>query len=125
MIPDTSVRVEHSTAASINQRIQTDIQRSVRWHASHPERIAERLRELDREWDVERVLEVNASTLALSGVILTATVDRRWLALPAVLTSFLLQHAIQGPSRAGARPCRSCGARAFAPRAKSRRSART
>ena len=54
-----------------------------------------RLAELDREWDIERILEANASTLAF-GVLLGSTVDRRWLALPALVTAFLFQHAVQG-----------------------------
>ena len=34
---------------------------------------------MDHEWDVERVLEVNASTLALSGLVLGVTVNKKWL----------------------------------------------
>jgi hypothetical protein len=48
------------------------------------------------EWDVERVLETNASTLGFTGVVLGATVDKRWLVLPALVTAFLFQHAAQG-----------------------------
>ena len=96
MIPTTAERVEHSTADHVNRHIQAEIRESVRWHAAHPERIASRLRELDGEWDIERVLEANASTLAFAGVVLAATVDRRWLALPAIVTAFLFQHAVQG-----------------------------
>jgi hypothetical protein len=61
-----------------------------------PSAIPRRLEGLDREWDVERVLEANASILAFTGVVLGATVDRRWLALPAAVTAFLFQHAVQG-----------------------------
>jgi hypothetical protein len=56
-----------------------------------------RLRELEGEWDIERVLMANAATLALSGVAAAAaTGDRRLLAVPGVVLAFLLQHAIQG-----------------------------
>jgi hypothetical protein len=96
MIPGTAQRVTHSTSEAVNRAIQTDIRDSVRWYAEHPEEISTRLRELDAEWDIERTLEANASTLALTGVVLGATVDRRWLALPAAVTAFLLQHAVQG-----------------------------
>jgi hypothetical protein len=58
--------------------------------------IDRRLAELDREWDIERTLEANAATVALSGVVLAITVDRKWIALPAVVAGFLLQHALQG-----------------------------
>jgi hypothetical protein len=96
MIPGTAERVTHSTGDAVNSAIQAEIRHSVRWHADHPEEIPARLRDLDAEWDIERTLEANASTLALTGVVLAATVDRRWLALPAMVTAFLLQHAIQG-----------------------------
>lgn len=58
--------------------------------------IDDRLEELDREWDTERTLEVNAATLALSGTLLGAFSSRRWLLLPGVVTAFLLQHGLQG-----------------------------
>jgi hypothetical protein len=53
-------------------------------------------RELEEEWDIERAIEANASVLAFAGVALGATADRRWLILPAMVTAFLFQHAIQG-----------------------------
>jgi len=96
MIPNTSDRVNRSTADEVNRQIQADIRDSVQWHAKNPDKIVTRLRELDEEWDVERTLEANASTLAFTGALLGATVDKRWLALPALVTAFLFQHAVQG-----------------------------
>lgn len=58
--------------------------------------ISERIAELEREWDIERVLEANAASVALIGLALGATVNRKWFALPAAVAGFLLQHAIQG-----------------------------
>ena len=58
--------------------------------------IKSRIKELDHEWDIERVLALNASLFALTGVILGATVNKKWLILPTVVTVFLAQHAIQG-----------------------------
>lgn len=96
MVASTVGRVPEHTSQEVNRRIEAQIAESIRWHAVHPEAIDGRLRELDREWDTERTLEANASTLALTGVVLGATVDKRWLALPAVVTAFLFQHAVQG-----------------------------
>ena len=45
---------------------------------------------------MERVIEANASVLAVTGLFLGVTVDRKWLLLPGVITVFLFQHAIQG-----------------------------
>jgi hypothetical protein len=96
MFPATRRRVEANTAREINRRIQKDIERSVRHHAEHPEEIDGRLKELDEEWDIERVLEANAASFGLAGVMLGAFVDRRFLVLPALVSGFLLQHAVQG-----------------------------
>lgn len=90
-------RVRRSSSAEANLEIdrQTDANISRYAGLSH-DAIAMRLEQLDREWDVERVLEVNASTLALSGLLLGLTVNRKWLVLPGVVLSFLLQHGVQG-----------------------------
>ncbi|PVE23622.1 hypothetical protein DC522_15135 [Microvirga sp. KLBC 81] len=96
MVASTVERVPRYTSASVDREIMHEIAASVSWHAAHPEEIDRRLRELDREWDVERTLEANASTLAFTGVVLGAALDKRWLALPALVTAFLFQHAVQG-----------------------------
>lgn len=58
--------------------------------------LSARIDELEREWDIERVLELNASSLALVGTVLGATVSRKWLLLPGTVLPFLFQHAVQG-----------------------------
>ncbi len=94
-MPSTRSRVPAHTSAEINALIRNEIVRRVRYYDGHPAEIPERLAALDREWDIERAIEANASVLALTGTVL-ATRDRRWLALPALVTAFLFQHAIQG-----------------------------
>ena len=90
-------RVRHSTAPEVNREIDRRTNNNIRRYANSSEEVIHRrIEELDREWDIERTLEVNASTLALSGLLLGVTVDRKWLALPAVVLSFLLQHGLQG-----------------------------
>ena len=96
MIPATTRRVEQNTAAEINRARQREIQESLRYHATRPQEIPSRLAELDREWDIERALEANAATVALAGLALAALVDRRFIAVPAAVAGFLLQHAVQG-----------------------------
>lgn len=96
MLPATATRVEHNTAQAVNRRIERQTARSVGYYAEHPEGIPGRLDELDREWDMERMLEANAAGIGLAGILLGAFVDRRFLALPAAVAGFLLQHALQG-----------------------------
>ena len=92
----TAERIPSQTAQDVNRRIREETKERLAYFADHPDEIAGRLDELDREWDIERTIEANASTLAFTGVALGATLDKRWLALPAVVTAFLFQHAFQG-----------------------------
>ena len=95
-LPATETRVPRQTAAEVNRRIAQRTEQSIAWHAAHPEAIDQRLRDLDAEWDIERLLETNASALALAGVTLGLLSNRRWLLLPGLVSGFLLQHALQG-----------------------------
>jgi len=97
MLPATTYRVSENTDAAINERIQRQTERNVAQIATQGERaINRRLAELDHEWDIERCLEAMASTFSLTGLGLAITVSRKWLALPIVVQSFFLQHALQG-----------------------------
>jgi hypothetical protein len=81
----------------VNQAIRRKTEENVaRYAAQGREAIEKRLAELDREWDIERALEANASMVALLGLGLGAFVHRRWFVLPAIVASFLFQHALQG-----------------------------
>jgi hypothetical protein len=90
-------RVRRSTAQHINERIDREADKRVgRLSHGTPQAIEQRIAQLDQERDVERFLEVNASTLALTGLVLGITVNRRWLLLPGLVLPFLLQHGLQG-----------------------------
>lgn len=97
MFPKTSERVPLNTCESTNQKIRNEmIERVRQYRNASYESISHRLDELDREWDIERTVEANASTLAFAGCVLSVTVDRRWIWLPIAVTTFLFQHAVQG-----------------------------
>ena len=90
-------RVRRSTDIELNRRIDCQTDTNIKNYINlGREAMVRRIRALDCEWDVERVLEVNASTLALSGLVLGATVNKKWLLVPGVVLSFLLQHGLQG-----------------------------
>lgn len=89
--------VRANTEPHINARIDARTQASIRHYAATSMRALDhRIEELDAEWDIERHLASNAASLALSGLLLAVLHDRRWLVLPSVVMSFLLQHALQG-----------------------------
>lgn len=97
VLPPTDERVPRATRASVNDRIQARTLHDVsRFIGADPVFIDERIDELRREWDIERTLEANAASVSLIGLALGLFVDRRFLALPAAVAAFLLQHALQG-----------------------------
>lgn len=92
---DRGKPVIDNTAEFVNQQIMRDLEAKVFYFAQHPDLIDRRLQELDAEWDIERVLETNASVAGIVGLVL-AKRNRKWLLLPFAVSSLLLQHAIQG-----------------------------
>lgn len=95
-LPATTQRVALHSAGWKTVRIEKETAQRLWYYLDHPYEIDQRLRELDEEWDIERLLEVNASTLALLGMGLGLAVNRRFYLLPALVMGFLLQHALQG-----------------------------
>jgi len=96
VLPATSQRVALNTDETVNAAIRRKTAANLAYFAEHPDEIRERLEELDHEWDIERVLETQASSLSLLGLFLGTTVDRPFMVLPAVVMGFFLQHALQG-----------------------------
>lgn len=95
-MPSSRARVPQHTGDDVNQRIRRRTARNVLYYSKQTDEIPRRLRELDREWDIERAIEANAATLGFIGVMLGTFHSRRWLAVPALVTGFLLQHTTQG-----------------------------
>lgn len=90
-------RVRESSSHEQNHQIdQTALENIAQYGYGNKGLVKDRIKELDQEWGIERVLEVNASVLSLTGLILGATVHKRWFILPGVVATFLLQHGIQG-----------------------------
>lgn len=95
--PNESDRVRANTAIEINEKIDRQITESVRFYSAKSEdKITQRIHDLEREWDMERLLETNASALAFTGLVLGVIRNKKWLFLPGIVLPFLLQHAVQG-----------------------------
>jgi hypothetical protein len=97
IFPDTAKRVEMHTDEEINNKIkkQTFINISNYSDKSKGE-ITNRLKELDAEWDIERVLETNAASAIILSTVLGFTVNKKWFLVTGAVGGFLLQHALQG-----------------------------
>jgi len=90
-------RIRRATAPEVNQQIDRQTEANILHYANAmPEVIAERLEELDREWDVERLLEFNGTSIALAGLMLGTTVNKKWLIVPAVILPLLLNFLVRG-----------------------------
>lgn len=90
-------RIRAHTAFPINEKIDRRTQDNILWFSREdPDTITERINELDREWDMERVLILNASLLSLTGLLAGKFWNKRWTLLTLAVSSFLIQHAIQG-----------------------------
>lgn len=94
-LPNTETRVIEHTNERINECLRRELESRVFYFARNPDMIDDRLGELDREWDMERMLETNAAGVSLFGVLMGCR-DRKWLVLPVAVGGFLMQHALQG-----------------------------
>lgn len=61
-----------------------------------PAEISQRIKALDKEWDIERVLDFNMSALALCGITLSLVFSNYSIILPILLLLFFIWHAFQG-----------------------------
>jgi hypothetical protein len=94
---DTHDRVRAHTSPRLNWEIDAQTSQNLESYAGQGRNaLSNRIQELEREWDIERVLEMNASALALTGLVLGVAHSRKWLLIPGVVLPFLFQHAVQG-----------------------------
>lgn len=125
VLPPTQHRVSEQTRPRVHARIWEQTRRNVEKYSSGAGserniKLTERLKQLDREWDTERMLEANASAVILIcltvAIALTIFLPERsfgkhaspvdyvkaypaiafFAAFPIVVAAFLLQHALQG-----------------------------
>src|SRR5512143_678704 len=90
-------RVRANTRPEVNRKLDLELEQRLKFFATQDKAaITERLKELDREWDIERVLETNAASISLFGVLMNILSGRKWLVLPLAVSGFLMQHAIMG-----------------------------
>lgn len=80
-----------------NQRIQARTLHDVTsYFGASDNTLSTRIRELEAEWNLERTLEANGAALALIGLALGISADRRFFALTLIASGCLLQHALSG-----------------------------
>lgn len=89
--------VRGKTSPESLRKIDRTMHEKVLYYSTQPrEVVSRRIAALDREWDIERLLEANASSLALAGLFLGVTRSRKYFLLSGAILGFLLTHAVQG-----------------------------
>jgi hypothetical protein len=90
-------RVRKRTAASVLRRIDDlSIDRLTRLADAGAPAMTYQMERLEREWDTDRVIEAEASITGLAGLALCAMVDRRFVAVPAIVGAAVFAHALTG-----------------------------
>lgn len=97
LLPPNAKRVQLNTDHAVNEQIRRRMLSNAASYASKShDAISLRLKELDCEWDTERVLEANAAILILASIILGLAYYYAWFYVSGLVAFFLLQHALQG-----------------------------
>jgi hypothetical protein len=78
------------------ERISRRTESSIAYHRENPQRIPQRLDELDAEWDLERTLAAAASGTTLASLLFTVLRGGRWLLLGLGVQGLVMQHALRG-----------------------------
>lgn len=90
-------RVRMHTAAAVLRRVDDEtVDRLKHYADAGTETISLRLQELEREWDIDRIIEAEAATTGLLGLALGVLWRRGLLAIPAWVGGALMLHALIG-----------------------------
>jgi hypothetical protein len=90
-------KVRQVSSPALNKKANEKTQNNIVHYANETDSvIQQRIAQLDREWDMERLLALNASAIIATGLVLGSRVNKKWFLLSGIVTSFLTMHAIQG-----------------------------
>jgi hypothetical protein len=93
----TTERVTANTSTEDNIRIGIRTRANIaELTDKSPRAIADRIRLLNREWDVERSTEALAAATILVSLFLASFGKQYWLAITGGAGAFLMQHVLQG-----------------------------
>lgn len=96
-LPPSARRVRMATTKELNQKIkQKTIDNIKNYKNADNFALTQRLKQLDKEWDTEKVLEANASFIILISSILGIIFSPYLFILTGVISFYLLFHAITG-----------------------------
>lgn len=95
--PDTEKRVKMNTNKYVNSKIKKRTLENIEDYTNETDdEIRYRIARLNKEWDIERLLQANAGAILILSCILGAKVNKRWFSITGIVGGFLVQHAFQG-----------------------------
>lgn len=96
-LPATTKKVYFQTDPKINAKIREKTVRTLEYYQGKDENmVASRIRELNEEWDTERLLQTHAATIVLVSSLLGLMRGRTWFLLTGTVGLCLLKHALNG-----------------------------
>jgi hypothetical protein len=94
---ETNESSDITSESQFKERIRTKTDERVAKYANANLRdLTYRLVELDREWSVERVMELGFSGVVLGGIGLSRLSNRRWIVFPCLAAGFMMQQIFAG-----------------------------
>ncbi len=97
MLSTTTERVEQNTSPAQQHQFEQQLRANISQYmnADKPA-LDKRLAELDREWNVERMIELEAPVMIGLGALLGMTLNRKWFGLSVFAASMVITHNTQG-----------------------------
>lgn len=97
LFPPTTIKVKLNTDDGINNEIERKTAHNInKYDRKTEEEIGRRIKELNYEWDTERVLELNFASIVLISSLLGLLGNKKWMALSGITSVFMIQHSLQG-----------------------------
>src|SRR4051812_43391457 len=94
---NSSRKFTGSTLSGRNVSPEWQIEENIRYYSFEKDEVIKaRVKELNKEWDIERTVALNASLISFAGIILSAAVNKKWLMLPAVVSALFTREALRG-----------------------------
>jgi hypothetical protein len=97
MLSTTTERVANNTSEEYRQQFEQQLRQNIsRYMHADRQTIDRRIEELDREWNLERAIELEAPSMIALGVVLGLTHNRKWFGLSVFAASMVILHNTQG-----------------------------
>ena len=97
MVAPPLEKLETGSDSLIKEQIRDETsERLAKFENANPHDLTYRLVELDREWDVERVIEFAFSGAVLGGIALSKLSNKKWILFPCLAGGFMMQQILAG-----------------------------